>query len=587
MKNYYQTALYNLRSLGARFSEEHPMVAPLLSSQSADPDVERILEGVAFLSGLINQRLDENFPEIVTTLLELTAPELLRPIPSQSLVKFTPLDNVHGVQKVLAGSKINATPIEEVSCPYSLLEDCNILPIRSCTAQIEQTLPKKAIVRVSLEGLSPMSSWWAPSLRFYLNDHFSRSSQWYMILQRFTKKITIQCGTSQTQLPPSSLQTAMPEASPFSVHKEHALSGSVLLRDFFTFPEKFLFLSLQNLSQVKVSPEATKVDILFELENFPTLPELIPSLFTLNIAPVMNIFAHDATPFNLTHDQQDYHLTPVNDTQKQMEIWRINEVTGVQRGGATRKYHSYSEFEYWQLASKQPSPQEHTESTNPEQKSVYSIRRAVSPVNGRMEYHLGVIYNEIDTVHSNETLVAKLFCYHYTLPQRLRIGDICEPTDSSPAMATFSNIVNPTSPIQAPRDPEVLWQLFSHLHANLLPLASVEALRHFLSLFVPWEESDATRLLFNKRRIAAILDFRTTRDEMLVRGRPISGQKIHITINSSNFVSFGEMFLFGSILEQALNHFVTINTYTKFEMLDTVTGELITWPPRLGMKRLI
>lgn len=587
MKDYYQTALYNLRSLGARFSEEHPMVAPLLSSKSADPDVERILEGVAFLNGLINQRLDENFPEIATTLLELTAPELLRPIPSQSLVKFTPLANVHGVQKILAGAMLQSIPVENVSCPYSLLEDCNILPIQSCHTYLEHIQPKKAIFNISLDSLSPVVSWWSSSLLFYLHDHLSRASQWHMILQRFTKKITINCGNHKITLPPSSLLCIMPKSSPFSENKENSLSGSAMIRDFFTFPEKFLFLTLKNLSTFKPSSESFNVNIAFELENFPDLPELIPSLCNINIVPVMNIFNHDATPFSLSHAQQDHHLTPEGDKNQQMEICKIDEVKGIQRGGKIKRYHSYSEFEYWQLASDDNSEQENTENKNIEQKDVYSIRRAISPINGRMEYYLSTIYKDIDAIRTDETIAVKLHCYHHTLPHYLHIGDICNPTDSSPAMATFSNIVHPTSPTPAPRDTSILWQLFSHLHANLLPLASVKALQHFLSLFVPWEGSDATLLLFNKRRISSILKFQTIRDEMLVRGRPMSGQKIHITMDSSGFTSLGEMFLFGTILEQVLNHFVTINTYTKLEIQDTVTGEIIKWAPRLGMKRLI
>ena len=52
MKNYYAEELAYLRDLGARFAEAHPGAAPLLGTRSTDPDVERILEGVAFLCGL-------------------------------------------------------------------------------------------------------------------------------------------------------------------------------------------------------------------------------------------------------------------------------------------------------------------------------------------------------------------------------------------------------------------------------------------------------------------------------------------------------------------------------------------------------
>ena len=86
MKNYYAEELSYLRELGARFAEAHPGAAPLLGTRSTDPDVERILEGVAFLCGLIHERLDQNFPEVVYGLLELATPDVLKARPSQTIV---------------------------------------------------------------------------------------------------------------------------------------------------------------------------------------------------------------------------------------------------------------------------------------------------------------------------------------------------------------------------------------------------------------------------------------------------------------------------------------------------------------------
>ena len=52
VNKYYQQELHKLRELAKEFSDLNPAVAPLLSGSSADPDVERLLEGVAFLSGM-------------------------------------------------------------------------------------------------------------------------------------------------------------------------------------------------------------------------------------------------------------------------------------------------------------------------------------------------------------------------------------------------------------------------------------------------------------------------------------------------------------------------------------------------------
>jgi len=73
---YYQRELSNLRTLALEFAKAHPALAPMLAGQSNDPDVERVLEGTAFLSGLIHEKLDGDFPEIVHGLIQLIFPAL-------------------------------------------------------------------------------------------------------------------------------------------------------------------------------------------------------------------------------------------------------------------------------------------------------------------------------------------------------------------------------------------------------------------------------------------------------------------------------------------------------------------------------
>jgi type VI secretion system protein ImpG len=75
---HFQQELAKLRDLGAEFSRMHPAVAPMLSGMSTDPDAERLLEGVAFLTALLRQRLDDDFPEIIQELF----PADLAPLPA-------------------------------------------------------------------------------------------------------------------------------------------------------------------------------------------------------------------------------------------------------------------------------------------------------------------------------------------------------------------------------------------------------------------------------------------------------------------------------------------------------------------------
>ena len=72
--HYFQSELSALREQGRRFAEHHPALAPYLAGTSTDPDVERLLEGVAFLTGRLRQKLDDELPELTHSLMHLLWP---------------------------------------------------------------------------------------------------------------------------------------------------------------------------------------------------------------------------------------------------------------------------------------------------------------------------------------------------------------------------------------------------------------------------------------------------------------------------------------------------------------------------------
>ena len=109
---YFQQELSYLKELGAEFAEAHPAVAPMLSGPSSDPDVERLLEGVAFLTSQIREKLDDEFPEIIHELIQLIWPHYLRPVPSCSIIVFTPKPALKQSLTVKAGIQVASVPVE-------------------------------------------------------------------------------------------------------------------------------------------------------------------------------------------------------------------------------------------------------------------------------------------------------------------------------------------------------------------------------------------------------------------------------------------------------------------------------------------
>jgi type VI secretion system protein ImpG len=71
---YYERELAFVRQMGAEFSQKYPKIASRLllePDKCEDPHVERLIEAFAFLAARIHLKIDDEFPEITESLLNV------------------------------------------------------------------------------------------------------------------------------------------------------------------------------------------------------------------------------------------------------------------------------------------------------------------------------------------------------------------------------------------------------------------------------------------------------------------------------------------------------------------------------------
>ena len=79
---HYETELAFMRDKGAEFAQAYPKIAARLGMEGLevlDPYVERLLEGVAFLSARVQLELELQYPAFTSNLLEIVYPALTSP----------------------------------------------------------------------------------------------------------------------------------------------------------------------------------------------------------------------------------------------------------------------------------------------------------------------------------------------------------------------------------------------------------------------------------------------------------------------------------------------------------------------------
>src|SRR6185295_10734525 len=152
---YYQDELTYLRELGREFAAAYPAIGPMLAERGGDPDVERLLEGVAFLTGKIRQKIDDELPEVIHSVAALLFPHYVRQVPSASIVEFTPLPNVVRERLLVPrGSEVGSIPVDGVSCRFRTTQDVELLPIAIEDVRVDtgQTLSQTLRIELRLTG---------------------------------------------------------------------------------------------------------------------------------------------------------------------------------------------------------------------------------------------------------------------------------------------------------------------------------------------------------------------------------------------------------------------------------------------------
>lgn len=573
---HYQRELTNLRELAVEFSKAHPALAPMLSGQTPDPDVERLLEGTAFLTGLLREKLEDEFPEIIHGLIELIFPHYLRPIPSTTMISFKPKPSLRESLKIPSGVEIGSIPVDGTNCLFRTCYDTEIHPLRIAAAEYLQRSGEPPQIRLGLElaGMD-LSAWRPRTLRFYLAESYPDAADLYLLLNRRVRGITIRpaAGGRPVRLPATSLVPGgfSPQES-LLPYPRQSFPGYRILQEYFVLPEKFLFLDLKGWEGWTDRGTGSAFEIFFQLGSSPAvLPRIRPESFMLFASPAVNLFHHDADPIVIDHRQPEYRVRPVDQLGGHYEVHSLDQVIGLVQGSV--KHREYVPFEFF--------------GQHEQGKPVYAVTRRRSPITQALDMYLALTYPPSTDLGAQETLSVSLTCTNGSLPERLQLGDISQPTSSSPELTEFRNILPPTAQIQPPVGSDALWHFLSHLALNYLSVANPGNLKELLGIYIFPEGRDRARIAANTKRMEGVLDLRVRPVDRLVSGHMMRGREIRLKIRQDHFASPGDLFLFGTVMDYFFAVYSSINAFTRLLVEESITGETYVWPPRLGERFLV
>ncbi len=572
---YFQQELGYLKDLAAEFSKAHPAVAPMLSGQSTDPDAERLLEGVAFLTGLLKQKLDDEFPEIIHELIRLVFPHYLRPIPSATIMAFKPKPALKQGMTIPAGSQVASIPVEGTTCYFKTCFEVEVHPLELTDAKLVEAPGKSPVINIGFELQGQSLTEWEPgSLRLYLAGDYTTATDTYLLLHHYLDRIVVKPndGGSPFYLSSENLKSVGFSSDEGLIpYPSHSFPAYRFLQEYFILPEKFLFLDITGWDKWEERGDGTKFEVSFELKELPVQPRIKRDNFVLFASPAINVFEHDADPIRIDHKKTLYHVRPSSSNPSHFQIYAIENVAGFIQGTAAKR--DYVPFDCFSASS--------------QSEAVYHETIKQSVIHGGADIFISLAYPSHVEPAASETLTIELECTNGLLPEAIRLGDISQPTSSSPEFVDFTNVRPPTVFIPPPISSNLLWRFLSHLSVNYASLADAENLRAIFNLYISEQSKDRTAVLANQKRVAGIETVTTSTTDRLVKGVMMRGRTITVNARQDHFAGSGDLYLFGCIMDNFLGAYASINTFTNLVVKEVLKGDSYKWPARIGDQPLI
>jgi len=570
---YYDAEMRYLREAGKEFADAFPDRAAQLNLDKPgahDPYVERLFEGFAFLMGRLREKLDDDLPEMTEGLVSLLWPHYLRTIPSLSIIELVPeLAQMKGSESIEQGFEVLSQPIgpQRTRCRYTTTQALTLQPLALETVHVAHEPDGRSVLRLRFAcgALTDWSKIDLSRLPLYLNADAPLASALHQAL-------TLNAQAVYARLP-GTLDRAPLQAcfSPKGFADEDrlwpkgdsAFSGYQLLLEYFTFREKFMFVTLCGLEHLNLAPgmEGFELDVVLS-EAWPHEFGLSAEHLRLHAVPVINLFPLEADPLALTPLQTDYLLRPMRLQDGHLEIYSVDQVTS-SKNAERHDYVPFTSFRHKGGMLRDEAPER------------YFHTRLKRGANGLHDTWLilGGEGFDVDQLRVSESLSLRLTGTHGQLPRKALQSTLLDTVvQSTQAGLRVRNLTAPTLPCYPPNRDRFHWRVLSHLGSNFLPmLDSAEVLRGTLALY-DWTGSE-----LNRRRLEAIVEVRHHLIQRFEKGFLLRGVDIEVTLDANGFSGEGDISLFGEMLNRFFTLYADIHLFNQLTLILQPTGKCLRW----------
>ena len=623
----YSDELAHLREVGAEFAREFPKIASRLGMEGmevTDPYVERLLEGFAFLTARVQLKLEAEHPRLIAHLLEATYPNFLAPMPSMLVARFgvdiTDPNLVRGYLQPRGTALISEVARgQDTHCEFSTAHAVTLWPVELANVQyfsyapdlaaakLPQLLGMRGGLRIRLRcgGGLKFDQLECDRLAFYIaapDDVAFRLHELVLgacsgtLVRSDAEPATAAQWRDASSVRPLGFaadEALLPESL-------RAFSGYRLLQEVAAMPQRLLFFEIGDLAARLGRVHAEEVELIVLLQRADAGLEALVDRdsLALNCTPAINLFQKRLDRIQVGTGSWEYHVVPDRTRPLDFEVHSIVSVTGFGTGRVAQQPFDPLYATYHDLSAP----------ADGEGRGYYTVRREPRLLSARQKQHGGrssyigeeLYLSIVDPQHAPyRDDVRQLSVQAWVTNRDLAIllphagGTAGAPQwrlESPGPVQRVDLLRSPTRPVTRRPVGQLGWSLVNHLTLNHLSLVgegqaqAAAALRTMLGLYATPEDSGWARQVEGVHGLTA----RTVVRRLPFPGPLTFGTGVEIGLELDELAFQGtSAFLFASVLERFFARHAAINSFTQLTLRTPQRGEVMRWPPRVGMRETL
>jgi type VI secretion system protein ImpG len=613
----YRDELTHLREVGGEFARDHPKIAARLGMEGvevADPYVERLLEGFAFLAARVQLKLEAEQPRLIAHLLESIYPNFLSPVPSMLVARLSVDPTDPGLAKghvVPRGSALVADTArgQGTRCEYRTAHAVTLWPVEIAAVQYFSYAPDLPLTRI------PSAQGARGGLRIKLRAgggltfdqlpidklvfYFSGADDIAFRLHELV--LGAGQGTyvgGEVASAPSRWRDAAASLAAVGFADDQALlpetartfSGHRLLQELAALPQRLLFFEFGELRSRLADHRSTEAELVITfLRGDPALESLVDSgSLALHCTPAINLFPKRLDRVPLGAGTWEFHAVADRTRPMDYEVHSIESVVGY---GAGRE----SQREFLPLYARPHGRLD-------EAQAYYTVRREPRRRSERQQQqgtrsaYLGEeVFVALADAHGGpyredlRQLAITARVTNRDLPTLLPLAGTWTIEAAGPATKVELLRV-PTAPSSRRAVGQTGWNLISQLALNHVaiigatPEQGALTLRNTLALYGPPGDTAWARQVDGV--VGLTVDTAVRR--LPFDGPLTFGTGLDITLELDELAFQGvSAYLLASVLEQFFARHAAINSFTRLELRTPQRGHVAAWRARAGLKELI